>query len=359
MIYFVNAQNKYLVVDQNLQPMEPFDDYRHEGVKFLAKNAKLPIAVQFDTIQDPPDDEEHDVSEILQHLGPYRVSWFNFEPVNILPKDAIDFERTYLGRLPDKYCNEYEFINSLGILFHQYMPNQGLERYFDNMSYLDAYLWYESSNLSQLTVDYKKEFDFKFFCPNFKDKIHRRILASHLYAIHKDISIISYYNKDQDYSRNYTAKELDFYQNKLLELKIPLYPNDKEIQTEDMHSNYQNAFCSIVTETFYDSQFANFSEKTLDPMLCHRPFILAAPPLTLDLLRKLGFKTFEKWWDESYDTEHDHRKRIKKIKNQIDKIANLSYNECKIMLNEMKEVLQHNANHIKNLEEVFNDIYRK
>jgi len=359
LIYFVNAQNKYLVVDQNLQLMEPFDDYRHEGVKYLAKNAKLPIAVQFDIIQDPPDDEEHNIAHILEHIGPYRVSWFNFEPVNILPKDVKDTERTYLGRMHDKYCNEYEFINSLGIIFNQYVPNQGLENYFDNMSYLDAYLWYESSNLANQSVETTKDFEYTFFCPNYKDKIHRRALAAHLYANYKDISVITYHFKDQDYSNKWAALELDEFQNKLLEHKIPLFPNNVELQTHDMPNMYKKSFCTVVTETFFDDRFANFSEKTLDPIMYARPFVLAAPPLTLKLLKDLGFKTFDKWWDESYDREYDHRKRLKKLKNVIDIIANMSYNTKKVILDDMQEVLQHNREQIKKLEEVFHDIYRK
>lgn len=359
MIYFVNARNKYLVVDQNLQPMEPFADYRHEGVKYLAKNAKLPIAVQFDIIQDPPDDEEHNIGHILEHIGPYRVSWFNFEPVNILPKDSKDTERTYLGRMHDKYCNEYEFINSLGIHFRQYVPNQGLENYFDNMFYLDAYLWYESSNLANQSVETTKDFEYSFFCPNYKDKIHRRVLAAHLYANYKDTSIITYHFKDQDYSNKWAALELDEFQNKLLEHRIPLFPNNVELQAHDMPDMYKNSFCTIVTETFFDDRFANFSEKTLDPIMYARPFVLAAPPLTLKLLKDLGFKTFDKWWDESYDREYDHRKRLKKLKNVIDIIANMSYNTKKVILDDMQEVLQHNREQIKKLEEVFHDIYRK
>ena len=36
-------------------------------------------------------------------------------------------------------------------------------------------------------------------------------------------------------------------------------------------------------------------------------------PQSLKVLKKQGFKTFDKWWDESYDDEFDFHKRMDKI----------------------------------------------
>ena len=94
-------------------------------------------------------------------------------------------------------------------------------------------------------------------------------------------------------------------------------------------------------------------------MANYRPFVLAAPPFTLRLMKQLGFKTFDAWWDESYDQEPDDKKRIRKLKNTLDFIASMSYNDKQLVLVEMEEVLQHNRLHIKNLEKVFYDIYCK
>ena len=102
MIYLIDQNKKCLVLDQNLQSMKPFDDYRHDAVMYLRDIVTMPLVVQFDNINDPPDDEEHDVKHILDHLGTDKVSWFSFEPVHVLPKDEIDFMRKYLGRL-DNY----------------------------------------------------------------------------------------------------------------------------------------------------------------------------------------------------------------------------------------------------------------
>lgn len=329
MIYLINKQHNVLILDQNLNPTQPFDDYRHEAVMYLKDTVELPLVVQFDLINDPPDDEQHNVSHILDHLGPHQTSWFSFEPVQVLPKDEIDFERQYLGRLDNQWCSEYEFIYSLGIQFRFFVPNKGLENYFSNMHYIDAYLWHESNQivLPEISWEFKKTF----FCPNNADKIHRRLLAKHLIKNHNNESLVTYGNW-QDY---------------------PMVPQD------ELEAAYKNSFCTVVNETFYANQFANISEKTLDPMSNCRPFVLAAPPYTIKTLKSLGFKTFDRWWDESYDNEKDDKKRIRKIKNVLDNIAKLSYNDKQLVLVEMQDILQHNRNHIKDLGKVFYDIYRK
>lgn len=75
-------------------------------------------------------------------------------------------------------------------------------------------------------------------------------------------------------------------------------------------------------------------------MIHKRPFVCVAPPYTLEYIRELGFKTFS--WDESYDTEEDHIKRMNKIRHLLDSIKLMSIEQCKDMLIEMDDVLTHN-----------------
>ena len=75
-------------------------------------------------------------------------------------------------------------------------------------------------------------------------------------------------------------------------------------------------------------------------MIMGLPIIVVAPPYTLEYLKTFGIKTFDKWWDESYDREENHYQRIKKIFNLIDYINSKSIEELKIMYNEMKEIIE-------------------
>lgn len=105
---------------------------------------------------------------------------------------------------------------------------------------------------------------------------------------------------------------------------------------------YKNTFCAVVTETRFAQPFANISEKTYKTIEFYTPFILVAPPHSLKYFKELGFKTFDKWWDESYDAEENHQERMIKIFNTIDYINSLSYDKLSNMYKEMKPVLDHN-----------------
>jgi len=106
---------------------------------------------------------------------------------------------------------------------------------------------------------------------------------------------------------------------------------------------YAEAFAAIVTETRFAEPMPNFSEKTTNAIKGFRPFVLFAPPRTLEFMHRLGFKTFGEFWDESYDQETNHEQRMLKIFKVIDHIDNLSHNDVKYTLEKMQPILQHNA----------------
>jgi hypothetical protein len=109
------------------------------------------------------------------------------------------------------------------------------------------------------------------------------------------------------------------------------------------------SFCFVVTETTFIHPFPVITEKTITPIECMRPFILVAPAYSLKSLKNMGFKTFDSWWDESYDEEISSEKRFLKIVSTINYIENMSIEQLKNLYNEMSSVLTHN---LKNLKEV-------
>ena len=62
-------------------------------------------------------------------------------------------------------------------------------------------------------------------------------------------------------------------------------------------------------------------------------------------MKSYGFKTFDKWIDESYDLEKDHDKRLEMIVNELEKLSQLPYNNLLEMHREMDEILDYNFNH--------------
>jgi hypothetical protein len=104
---------------------------------------------------------------------------------------------------------------------------------------------------------------------------------------------------------------------------------------------YKNVFVDIVQETSISDDTFFITEKTWRPIIAKRPFILMGGVFMLRNLKKLGFKTFDKWWNEGYD-ELGYRDRVLDIFNLIDHLSKNSPSQMFDMLNEMKEVLEHN-----------------
>jgi hypothetical protein len=78
-------------------------------------------------------------------------------------------------------------------------------------------------------------------------------------------------------------------------------------------ADYQETHIEVVLETLFDDTRWHLTEKTLRPIACGHPFILAATPGSLKYLRTYGFETFEGLIDETYDTIHDPVQRLHAI----------------------------------------------
>lgn len=123
---------------------------------------------------------------------------------------------------------------------------------------------------------------------------------------------------------------------------------NKEQNTLEQY--YRDIFVDIVTESRYAQPTANFSEKVLQAIQYQKPFILVAPPYTLEYLKSYGFKTFNEFWDESYDSELDHGERLAKILYVIDDILNKPIEELRLMYEQMLPVVKYNLELFKNID---------
>jgi len=115
-----------------------------------------------------------------------------------------------------------------------------------------------------------------------------------------------------------------------------------------------DCFVNIVTETLFDTDSIFLSEKTYKPIYMHQPFIIFGNPYTLKKLKELGYKTFDKWWDESYDNETDINKRFNKIVNILEQISEWDMHRCFEIKNEMQDILIHNYRNMFKTDEIYN-----
>lgn len=116
-----------------------------------------------------------------------------------------------------------------------------------------------------------------------------------------------------------------------------------ELSNED----YEKTFVSIVTETLTDKNTLFLSEKIFKPLYVGHPFLVIGNPGTLKKLKEMGYKTFDKWWDESYDDETDLYQRIRKIVGILNDLSKKEVSELERMRAEMVEILKDNQHNYR------------
>jgi len=156
-----------------------------------------------------------------------------------------------------------------------------------------------------------------------------------------------------------------------LDEKLPL-TIDGETQIGEMCSNntgnatqyYEKSLISIITETNCDSEYITLTEKTFKVFKEKHPFILVGVPGSLKAVRELGFKTFNEFWDESYDEIEDFNQRLLKIISICKEIG--EWDNAKILdfKRKVKPIIDYNHRYLKsgNTNEISNkikDIVRK
>lgn len=161
-----------------------------------------------------------------------------------------------------------------------------------------------------------------------------------------------------NYIKNYYQLDFDDDIIKNLYQKLPYRLKSESSSTfnnisawNDMQSNaYKDTYLYIGSETFAQvhGEYKAITEKILKPMVNYLPFVFAAYPGALRLLRDLGFKTFEPFIDESYDSEPDEGKRIHMLAKEIKRICSMSVEEMHNWYWDMEDILRHNRTHAIN-----------
>lgn len=119
----------------------------------------------------------------------------------------------------------------------------------------------------------------------------------------------------------------------------------KQNEVEKISEYYHlNSYINIVAMShFYLSHDQlEVNEKIFKPISTMQPFMILGQVGTLSVLKDLGYKTFDKWIDESYDTIMDDDERYNKILAEVTRLSKLTHEELADMLYDMLPVLTHN-----------------
>ena len=109
----------------------------------------------------------------------------------------------------------------------------------------------------------------------------------------------------------------------------------------DLWQSSEQTLLQVVTETVYQGQRHHLTEKTFKPIVMQQPFILVSCQGSLEYIRSYGFKTFNDFWDESYDFADDES-RIGKIGKLLRDINNLSPAEINQLQKHLTATVEHN-----------------
>ena len=90
----------------------------------------------------------------------------------------------------------------------------------------------------------------------------------------------------------------------------------------DLLTHYGKFDIELVAETYTLGTTFFPTEKTVRPIVGLKPFVIYGPIDHLKNLKKLGFKTYDDFWDESYD-QYQGVERWKKIQQVIDQILQM------------------------------------
>jgi len=104
---------------------------------------------------------------------------------------------------------------------------------------------------------------------------------------------------------------------------------------------YHKFFVEIVCETYSQGQTFYPTEKIWRPIIMRTPFIVQGPLEYIENLHKLGFKTFNQWWDESHSQDAYSYQPIA-ICNILDSLGKLTVDELNGLYIDMQDTLNHN-----------------
>lgn len=104
---------------------------------------------------------------------------------------------------------------------------------------------------------------------------------------------------------------------------------------------YADIFVDIVVEPNVSGNCFLCTEKIWRPIIARRPFVVMSNFGYLENLKRLGFKTFNNLWDESYD-DHSEGDRVQAIQQLLEHISTWSIDELHSKLTAISSVLDHN-----------------
>jgi hypothetical protein len=267
-----------------------------------------------------------------------------------IPKDVL--EDSNLSLMTYFWDNWYNKI----ILLHSEKNSKDLDLY-ESREYVGVHYWAHAviakdwyrfaKNDVRLILHNKPAIDFLIYSRDwtgsreyrlkFQELLFEHCLYPHAITSIKKVSDTGTAATDHIFSNiNLKPKSFDF----LTHLKENTYSSCSSATYSP--EDFSCCKISVVLETVVDGDKIHLTEKTLRPLACGHPFIIAAGPGSLEYIRSYGFKTFSPWIDEDYDLETDTVIRLEKIISSMKKFNELDVNKKSHVYQEIKKIANYN-----------------
>jgi hypothetical protein len=194
---------------------------------------------------------------------------------------------------------------------------------------------------------------------------HRLHLASYLWANHPKLTLQTYHGDvTKAYHREFVGLEdlmfdlavprthvdwaFDFL--KTTPMKLDNITSDYigPNLTYNILDHYADFFMELVSLTYTGGNTFYVDEKIWRPILMKTPFMVQGPAGLILNLRRLGFRTFDRWWDEGY-SEDPHDCQVPAMIGNIQRLSMLGIQDLQCMYDDMDVVLEHNLQRLLEL----------
>ena len=206
--------------------------------------------------------------------------------------------------------------------------------------------YYETQVVDFKPVDEK----YLFLSYNRQPRVHRIRFAIDLLKQQLfDKGLFSLNSFSYDFDSDTPQEHVDFLKNNTPFIIDERYDLNFNLAVNITKEDYEKTFVSVVTETLTIPNTLFFSEKMWKPIMVGHPFLLLGNQHSLRYLKDLGYKTFDKWFNEDYDSSFDSDTRSRMITNELKRLSDKSIDELQAMRLEMKEVCEFNQKRYKEL----------
>jgi hypothetical protein len=311
------------------------------------------------------------VKPVFEYLSPkYLEDLQNNKAILLLDQSLEGYHQTWIFDFFHSQCEEYK-VSPSNIVYltgnleveadyaHWLQTNSKPEKlnvfgyaHFER----DMYNLRRDNGIDTLTktnIKYKRAHKIKLYnCLNKRDRNHRAWFYTKLFqADLLDDGLISMNNFSKSHIMDGKAIPADVIEaaNKTLPRWIDEPNNildDNYYIRRIRHDVCLDSYVSIISEAHFpeESNTLFISEKTFKIIACRHPFIILGNRFSLEKLRELGYKTFDGFINEEYDTLPSHQRMdaiIESIK-ELKKQKNLDK-----WYKNLQPILNHNYNNLK------------